>query len=202
MLDSNIASELIKEYMPVVGADLEQIGVVHHLQGKDAIQLALDSDGKHHFIPLTWVSAVDDKVHLDRSSRDAIQAWSELPLVVAPYAAPRPPEHVEHEHSADAATVQPIVARVQSRRHELETALDALPADGVRERRDLELAIGTIDSLLTGDLDHVPSTVAADMSRWLEQNKHLATVQSAPVAAPMAPITSNDDTAPQQSAQA
>ena len=65
--------------------------------------------------------------------------------------------------------------------------LRRLPEDSRRACADIELALSTINELLTGDLEHVPSVVAADMSRWLERNKHLA--ESA-VVAKIDPITS------------
>ena len=77
-------------------------------------------------------------------------------------------------NSVDATTGQPIVARVTARKQELEALLAALPADRLRARNDVVVALATINDLLTGDLEHVPAVVAADMSRWLEHNKHLA----------------------------
>jgi hypothetical protein len=44
----------------------------------------------------------------------------------------------------------------------------------VHTRSDIDLALATIGTLLTGDLEHVPPVVVADMSRWLERNKHVA----------------------------
>jgi hypothetical protein len=82
------------------------------------------------------------------------------------------PAHVVN--SVDATTGQPIVARVNARKLELETLLAALPDTEVDVRRDIDLALATINSLLTGDLENVPPVVAVDMNRWLERNKHLA----------------------------
>jgi len=175
MLDSLNAKNLIKENMPVVGLDDSQLAVVDHVEGTDAIKLAKDSDGRHHYIPLTWVSSVDDKVHLDRTSDQAQKEWSPTPVITTPSdTAPR------YVNSVEATVGQPIVVRVLTRKHELEAALDALPGDEIRERSDLELALSTIEELLTGDLHQIPPTVVADMSRWLERNKHLA--ERAPLA--------------------
>ena len=77
-------------------------------------------------------------------------------------------------NSSDATMGQPIVARVMARKHELEAALEALPAEDLRARGDIDLALTTIAELLTGDLRNVPPIVTAAMSRWLETNKHLA----------------------------
>lgn len=83
MLDSITAKGLIKPHMPVVGSDGRVIAAVDHVQGTDAIKLARDSEGRHHYIPLTWVSSVDDKVHIDRASDQAMTEWSLTPAVDA-----------------------------------------------------------------------------------------------------------------------
>jgi hypothetical protein len=69
-------ADLIKPHAPVLGADGRQIGVVDHLEGTDLIKLARDAEGVHHYIPVTWVSSVDDRVHLDRSAEQAVTEWS------------------------------------------------------------------------------------------------------------------------------
>jgi hypothetical protein len=173
MLDSLNAKSLIKENMPVVGSDDSQLAVVDHVEGTDAIKLAKGSDGRHHYIPLTWVSSVDDKVHLDRTSDQATQEWSPTPVITTVHGTAGNTA-ARYVNSVDATVGQPIVARVLTRKHELEAALDALPGDDIRGRSDLELALSTIEELLTGDLHQVPPTVVADMNRWLERNKHLA----------------------------
>jgi hypothetical protein len=33
------------------------------------------SGGQHHIIPLEWVEHIDAKVHLNKSSRDAMTQW-------------------------------------------------------------------------------------------------------------------------------
>jgi hypothetical protein len=169
MLDSITASTLIKEHMPVVCSNDGPLAVVDHLEGTDSIKLVRDATGHHHYIPLTWVVAVDDKVHLDRTGDQAMQEWSTEPPVAA-----SSPEPVRHVNSVDATAGQPMVTRVMARKQELEAALAALPAEEVRARGDLELALGSIAELLTGDLENVPPVVVASMSRWLESNKHLA----------------------------
>ena len=84
------------------------------------------------------------------------------------------PESARHVNSVDATIGQPLIARVMARKAELESLLAALPSDDVRTRGDITLALTTIEQLMTGDLEHVPAVVAADMNRWLEHNKHLA----------------------------
>jgi len=171
MLDSKNARSLIKENMPVVCSDNGLLAVVDHLEGTDAIKLAKASDGQHHYIPLTWVSSVDDKVHINRTCDQAMKDWSRTPAIAKfdgwSNAAQR------HVYRVDATVGQPIVARVMTREHQLEAILAALPANDLRERADVNLALGTIGELLTGDLTAVPPIVVADMSRWLEHNKHL-----------------------------
>jgi hypothetical protein len=76
MLDSETARSLIKPHMPVVCLGDAELGSVDHVEGKDAIQLAKDERGEHHYIPLDWVRSVDDRVHLDRSRARAMREWS------------------------------------------------------------------------------------------------------------------------------
>lgn len=79
-----------------------------------------------------------------------------------------------HLNSVDATVGQPIVARVMARKTELEALLAGLPAEDLTARGDIELALTTINDLLTGDLANVPAIVVTDMNRWLERNKHLS----------------------------
>jgi hypothetical protein len=79
MLDSQIAQGLIKPHMPVVCSNNGQFAVVDHLEGRDLIKLAKDASGQHHYIPLTWVTSVDDKVHIDRPGNQAMREWSTTP---------------------------------------------------------------------------------------------------------------------------
>ena len=89
MLDSQTAEGLIKPHMPVVGSNNTQFAVVDHLEGRDMIKLTKDATGQHHYIPLTWVAAVDDKVHVDRPDAQAMREWSTTPT---PQKAPTPPK--------------------------------------------------------------------------------------------------------------
>ena len=66
----------IKEHMPVVCSNNGQFAVVDHVEGADCIKLAKDDKGVHHFIPLAWVTKVDDKVHVDRPGDQAMREWS------------------------------------------------------------------------------------------------------------------------------
>lgn len=75
MLNTNA----IKPHMPVVCSKNKQFATVDHMEGQDAIKLARDGSGQHHFIPLNWVTAVDDKVHIDRPGDQAMQQWTTSP---------------------------------------------------------------------------------------------------------------------------
>jgi hypothetical protein len=80
------------------------------------------------------------------------------------------------ENSTDATRGEPLAMRAQKRKLELALALTKLPADDMRARSDIDRAITSINGLLTGDVDHLSTTTAADLSRLLENSKHLAEV--------------------------
>ena len=80
MLDSLTAQELIKPHMPVVCSEDGQFATVDHVEGRDLIKLTRDATGKHHYIPLDWVSSVDDKVHVDRPGAQAMREWLDEPV--------------------------------------------------------------------------------------------------------------------------
>ena len=69
-----INQDQIKPHMPVVGSNDEQFALVDHVDG-DQLKLTKDSTGHHHYIPLSWVSRVDDKVHVDRPGNEAVKQW-------------------------------------------------------------------------------------------------------------------------------
>jgi hypothetical protein len=64
----------IKEHMPVVCSENGQFATVDHLEG-DQIKLTKDAQGQHHYIPQSWVTSVDDKVHIDRPGDQAMREW-------------------------------------------------------------------------------------------------------------------------------
>ncbi len=66
----------IKPNTPVVCSKDGQFGVVDHMQGNETIKLNKDDQGVHHYIPLAWVTSVDDKVHVDRPGEEAMKQWS------------------------------------------------------------------------------------------------------------------------------
>jgi hypothetical protein len=79
MLDANTAKDLIKPHMPVVCSDDGQFGTVDHVEGLSSIKLRKDDSGEHHYIPLDWVTSVDDKVHIDRPGKQAMREWTTKP---------------------------------------------------------------------------------------------------------------------------
>jgi hypothetical protein len=74
--------------------------------------------------------------------------------------------------STDALRGSSLRVRVEARKQELELALAKLGPDD-RARGDIEQALSEVGGLLTGDLDRIPQVVAAELSTWLESNKHV-----------------------------
>jgi hypothetical protein len=66
----------VREHMAVDASCGTQIGKVDHVEG-DTIKLTKNDspDGMHHRIPLSWVSCVDDRVHLDRDHKEVQAQW-------------------------------------------------------------------------------------------------------------------------------
>jgi hypothetical protein len=69
----------IQPKMPVVCSNERQFAIVDHLEGTNSIKLTKDGSGRHHYIPLSWVTFVDDKVHVDRPGDQAMRDWSTIP---------------------------------------------------------------------------------------------------------------------------
>ena len=67
-------AERIAEHMPVVGSDGQRIGTVDAVEG-ESIKLTRHDmpDGQHHHVPLSWVSGVDQHVHLTKTRDDALR---------------------------------------------------------------------------------------------------------------------------------
>jgi len=70
MVDRNA----IKEHMPVVCSNNKQFATVDHVDG-DYLKLTKDEHGQHHWIPLSWVTRVDQHVHIDRPGDQAMREW-------------------------------------------------------------------------------------------------------------------------------
>lgn len=69
----------IKPDAPVVCSEDGQFAVVDRIEGTESIKLKKDDKGQHHFIPLSWVTKVDDKVHVDRPGSQAMREWATEP---------------------------------------------------------------------------------------------------------------------------
>jgi len=78
------------------------------------------------------------------------------------------------ENSTDARRGQPLAIRVLARKDELEDALASCSPHHASERAQLETALATVYSLMTGDLAHPPDVIARALNDWLERNKYLA----------------------------
>ena len=71
-------SNQIQPDMPVVCSQDGQFAEVDHMEGADTIKLKRDEAGNHHYIPLSWVTSVEDgKVKIDRPGEEAMQEWTE-----------------------------------------------------------------------------------------------------------------------------
>lgn len=66
----------IRERMDVIASCGTKIGVVDHVEGSAIKLTKKDSrDGQHHFLPTSMVSRVDQHVHLNRNSEEAMKEW-------------------------------------------------------------------------------------------------------------------------------
>ncbi len=64
--------------MRVVCSKGGSFAVVDRVQG-GSIVLQQDAEGMKHAIPTSWVTHVDDSVHVDRSAERAMRQWSLWP---------------------------------------------------------------------------------------------------------------------------
>jgi hypothetical protein len=74
-----IGASQIKPNAPVVCSNSRQFGIVDRVESADTIKLAKDDKGQSHYIPMSWVKSVDDKVHIDRPGDQAMREWSTKP---------------------------------------------------------------------------------------------------------------------------
>jgi hypothetical protein len=74
-----IDAKVIKPNTPVVCSNGGEFALVDHVEGSTAIKLKKDDSGQHHYIPLSWVTAVDHAVHVDRPGKQAMKEWSTTP---------------------------------------------------------------------------------------------------------------------------
>jgi hypothetical protein len=77
-----INSSQIKPEAPVVCSKNGQFATVDHMEGDKVIKLKKDKNGQHHYIPLNWVTKVDNQVHIDRPGDKAMKEWSTSPKIV------------------------------------------------------------------------------------------------------------------------
>lgn len=72
-------SAQIKEHMEVVGSDREHVGIVDKVEGERIKLTHHDSQagGKHHFLPLSAVTSVDEFVTLTMTADEAKAQWEE-----------------------------------------------------------------------------------------------------------------------------
>ena len=69
---------MIKEEMEIVGGYAGEL--VAKVERIEAGELRCsDKDGVCHYIPLSWVQHVDDRVHLDRSCEEVVTQWTTKP---------------------------------------------------------------------------------------------------------------------------
>lgn len=74
---ANYAAQ-IENDMPVVCTDGTQLGTVDHLEGENSIKLKKNDENQHHWIPIGWVTGVDNgAVTVDRSVSQAQEEWSD-----------------------------------------------------------------------------------------------------------------------------
>jgi len=67
----------IREHMDVMGSCGNKLGRVDHVEGSQIKLTKKDSpDGLHHFIPASWVTRVDDQVHLSKTCGAAEREWT------------------------------------------------------------------------------------------------------------------------------
>lgn len=75
-------------------------------------------------------------------------------------------------NSTDATRGQPLRARIEQRKRELEAGASKREL-GDPIRRDIEQALTRLAILLPGDLDQIPHVTGKTLNAWLEASKHL-----------------------------
>ena len=68
--------EGIREHVDVIASCGKKVGVVDHLESGTIKLTRSDSpDNLHHYLPTSWVSKVDSRVHLNKNSRETELGW-------------------------------------------------------------------------------------------------------------------------------
>ena len=67
----------VTEHMEVVGSDGQHVGTVDKVRDGRIVLTKSDpsAGGHHHSIPCGWLESVDDKVTLNKTAEEAMQAW-------------------------------------------------------------------------------------------------------------------------------
>jgi hypothetical protein len=65
----------IQKHMDVVSSKNEPLGMVDHILGAN-LKLARDVVGQHHYVPMSWIDHIDDKVHLALTANDVERLWA------------------------------------------------------------------------------------------------------------------------------
>jgi hypothetical protein len=74
-----INTDQIKPDMPVVCSQDGQFASVYHREGQATIKLKKDETGRHHYIPVNWVTSTKDgKVKVDRPRNEEMAEWSTI----------------------------------------------------------------------------------------------------------------------------
>lgn len=66
----------VKPGMKVLCSEDSQFGIVDRMEGNASLKLNKDDKGVHHYIPLAWVTRVDESVHVDRPGAQAMREWT------------------------------------------------------------------------------------------------------------------------------
>ena len=76
-------------------------------------------------------------------------------------------------NTTDATRGLRLCDRVLARKNELEDALADIGPRDLLHRQQIETALATVYSLITGDIVRPSDVIARDLNRWLERNKHI-----------------------------
>jgi len=69
-------TEGIREHMDVIASCGKKVGVVDHLESGTIKLTRNDSpDDLHHYLPTSWVTKVDSRVHLNKNSSETKLGW-------------------------------------------------------------------------------------------------------------------------------
>lgn len=73
---ARVEPDKLRTGMRVLDTEGVRLGVVNRIVGETTVRLKKDEKGIPHFIPLAWVTAVDESVHVDRSLVEARLQWT------------------------------------------------------------------------------------------------------------------------------